>query len=297
MFRKYIYCIICSFFVLICFSCKNRTDREEQVGSLIAKWEGRTVIFPNNAVFTVLGRDTVSNNDLQSDYKVVVYADAVGCISCKLKLSKWKKIISELGEVSDCKISFLFYLYPNSKEEIVDILEQNHFNYPVCFDFDDSFNKLNKLPDNEKFHVLLLDGENKVILMGNPVNNSKIKDLYLKVILKDKYELLEDMKKTTILANTQQIDLNRINYKQEVYTEFILSNTGNAPLVLMDVTTSCGCTSVEYDKKPVQPGEELKLIVKYKADEPGHFSKSIKVFCNADESPLSLRIIGEALSD
>lgn len=93
------------------------------------------------------------------------------------------------------------------------------------------------------------------------------------------------------------VTLGHFTWQKEMQTAFVLTNTGVNPLVIADVSTSCGCTSVEYNKEPVKPGDELKLIVKYKADEPGHFSKSIKVFCNTKDSPISLKITGEALAN
>ncbi|WP_290396557.1 DUF1573 domain-containing protein, partial [uncultured Bacteroides sp.] len=47
-------------------------------------------------------------------------------------------------------------------------------------------------------------------------------------------------------------------------------------------------------KEPVNPSDSLRLHVIYKADHPGHFSKTITVYCNADASPIRLKISGNA---
>lgn len=296
MFNKYIYYAICFVSMMISFSCNSRLNKEKEIENLIMRWEGRTIQFPKSSVFSIFGRDTILSNYLDSDYKVVIYADNLGCINCKLKLSAWKKMISEFNKISDCKISFLFYLYPNYKEEIIDILKQNNFNYPVCLDLDNTFYKLNNLPSDEKFHVFLLNKADNVLLIGNPVNNSKIRDLYMDIILGNKrVSSTNDIRNTSFQINTTQIDLGKFYYDNISQSEFVLINTGNNPLAIIDVSTSCGCTSVEYNKEPVKPGDEIKLLVKYKADELGHFSKSIKVFCNTKDSPISLKITGEAL--
>ena len=67
---------------------------------------------------------------------------------------------------------------------------------------------------------------------------------------------------------------------------FTLKNTGTNPLVVDNVSTSCGCTSVDYSKEPVRPGNSILLNVTYKADDP--------VYCNAESSPVVLRITGDA---
>ncbi|MEL5893774.1 DUF1573 domain-containing protein [Bacteroides sp. GD17] len=73
-----------------------------------------------------------------------------------------------------------------------------------------------------------------------------------------------------------------------------MKNIGNKPLVIEDMNTSCGCTAVEYSKEPALPGKEIALNVTYKADHPEHFNKTITVYCNADTSPIVLKISGNA---
>ena len=76
---------------------------------------------------------------------------------------------------------------------------------------------------------------------------------------------------------------------------FKLVNTGNKPLVVYDVTTSCGCTKAEYGKEPVRPGDTLDLKVIYNAEDKGLFRKSLRVYCNVEEAPLKLTVMGTVL--
>ena len=76
---------------------------------------------------------------------------------------------------------------------------------------------------------------------------------------------------------------------------FKLKNTGEKPLVIQDVITSCGCLTVDYPQEPVQPGKEAVLRMTYKADNPGHFNKVVTVYCNAENSPIKLRVSGNAM--
>lgn len=69
---------------------------------------------------------------------------------------------------------------------------------------------------------------------------------------------------------------------------------GNTPLVIQEVNTSCGCTSVSYSEKPIDVGHRLRLQVTYKAEHPGYFDKTITVYCNVTQSPIKLRINGNA---
>lgn len=70
--------------------------------------------------------------------------------------------------------------------------------------------------------------------------------------------------------------------------DFTFSNTGNQPLLLTDVRPSCGCTTPEWPKEPIQPGKTGTIRVKYNsAGRPGNFSKSITVITNIpDKTPV-----------
>ena len=146
------------------------------------------------------------------------------------------------------------------------------------------------------FQTFLLDKDNKVVAIGNPIHNSKVKELYLKTIQGEKVEQDKgtEVMKTKINIDKISISLGHFDWQKEQKATFTLKNTGNKPLVVQDVNTSCGCTSVSYSKEPVQPSGELKLEVTYKAKHPEHFNKTITVYCNMESSPLVLKIMGDA---
>ncbi len=73
---------------------------------------------------------------------------------------------------------------------------------------------------------------------------------------------------------------------------FEFTNTGNEPLVIVNVNASCGCTRPEYPKEPIMPGKKGKIKVTFNpAGRPGEFSKEIKIRINGNKRPV-LRITG-----
>jgi hypothetical protein len=60
---------------------------------------------------------------------------------------------------------------------------------------------------------------------------------------------------------------------------FKFTNTGNEPLKLVNVKSSCGCTVPTYPKEDIMPGESGEITVKYNM-RPGRFSKSITITTN-----------------
>lgn len=78
-----------------------------------------------------------------------------------------------------------------------------------------------------------------------------------------------------------------------VTTEFVFTNTGNAPVVLSEVKPTCGCTTPEYTKTPVAPGKTGVIKATFNAAAAGPFNKSITVTSNAETSTITLFLKGE----
>ncbi|WP_288854779.1 DUF1573 domain-containing protein [uncultured Bacteroides sp.] len=287
--RNMVRVVILFFVVCMCFfSCQRKGVVNEQV----LYWQDREILFPQKNVFTLFGKDTVDML-FDSPYKILSYLDSMGCVSCKAQFPAWKEFLVYLEQK---KVPVLFFMGTRRLKEMQFILRRETFGYPVCIDEKDSLNKLNHFSSDLMFQTFLLDKDNKVLAIGNPIHNPKVKELYLKIIQGEK---IGSINESNVLNTMVDIDktaasLGDFAWQEERKATFILKNMGNKPLFISDVTTSCGCTSVDYSKEPVNPSDSLRLHVIYKADHPGYFSKTITVYCNADASPIRLKISGNA---
>jgi len=63
-------------------------------------------------------------------------------------------------------------------------------------------------------------------------------------------------------------------------TEFVIKNTGDVDLVIIDAKASCGCTVPEYPKTPIKPGQSDKIKVAFSANSPGTQSKTVTLTTN-----------------
>ena len=173
--------------------------------------------------------------------------------------------------------------------------------FVICFSLfscyeHDSINKLNHFPIETIFQTFLLDKNNRVVAIGNPIHNPKIKELYLNIITGKKSLLkeIDSRTPTTVVLSTYQFNIGTFNWGKKQFVEFSFTNSGDNPFVVEEIYTPCGCTTVEYSKEPVQPGGNLKVKVEYQAEHSGHFDKTITVYCNAEGSPFHLKISGNA---
>lgn len=285
---RYLYLIL----VLALFSsCKE--SEKDKIARLVEEWEGKEIFFPTHSIFTIQGKDTVDFSFADADYKVVTYIDSVGCTSCKLQLPRWKQFMQEVDSIVNSNIPFAFYFHPKDMKELRYITRRDAFISPVCFDEMDDFNQLNHFPSEMIFQTFLLDKDNKVVAMGNPVHNPKVKELYLKVLTGGKLGKAETPM-TKVGLDVTSIDFGSFPQSEKQERRFTLTNTGKNILVIYDVITSCGCTKVDYSKEGIRPGDKAELTVIYEAEKAEHFNKTVTIYCNVDNSPLRLKITGNA---
>ena len=284
---KQVLLIILSIIVLT--SCKG--PRKDEIARLVKEWDGKEVRFPESPVFTIQGKDTVDFSFRNAEYKVVSYVDSIGCISCKLQLANWAAFIQEVDSLTGRTVPFILCLHTTDVEEMKRIVRKENFQYPVFIDEKGTFDALNHFPTNMTFQTFLLDKDNKIVAIGNPVLNPMVKELYLEK-LTGVQESKPKAMQTEVGLDKAEIDFGTFPMNEVKEGKFVLTNTGQNLLVIHDVVTSCGCTKVEYNKPPVRPGETTELTVRYEADESGHFNKAITIYSNAVGSPHKLRVRG-----
>ena len=256
-------------------------DKQKEIITLLVKeWQGKQILFPENMVFTRFASDTTNFVIPTSDYKVLVFVDSIGCTSCKLQLSRWKEFIRYTDSISQKNIPFLFFFQFDDQWEIHSLLIRENFDKPICLDRSDSLNQLNHFPKDIRFQVFLLDKNNKVVVIGNPVHNPNVKELYLEEI--SRKQPVAPIQ-TTVKVEKESLLLETIPLGKSKDTLFTLVNTGDQPLVIIDVTTTCGCAQTLFDKHPVQPGESLHIKVGVTPENKGLFDETITVKCNINQ--------------
>jgi len=278
-----------SFICLLFFAMSCQKNDRAKVESLVKEWNNKEIRFPENPVFTRYVTDTVSYKIPKTDYKVVVFVDSVGCISCKLQLPKWKEFMHEVDSLSDGNVPFIFFFQTKDVRELRYTLRRDSFLHPVCIDTEDSFYKLNRFPGEMMFQTFLVDSENRVKVIGNPIHNLSVKDLYLKEIAGIEAVSLPV---TTIQADSVEYHYGVVGENMTASRKIILKNTGNEVFRIKGTTTSCDCMTAEYDWDEIPPGGKAAMTVEYKAEEPGDFWRTITIYGNIPEKSFTLDFWG-----
>ncbi|MGO4905917.1 DUF1573 domain-containing protein [Flavobacterium sp. W20_MBD1_R3] len=105
--------------------------------------------------------------------------------------------------------------------------------------------------------------------------------------------------KIEFAAKDNTIDYGKVSKNDNGTRDFIFTNTGNAPLIITNVLSTCGCTVPTKPTEPIMPGKTGKITVKYNMA-PGPIRKTITVESNAvnyDSGRVALKIKGEVVSN
>lgn len=99
------------------------------------------------------------------------------------------------------------------------------------------------------------------------------------------------------VANAQDTSGPAITFEEKTYEfgdihqgdvvehTFKFTNTGDTPLVITNVTTTCGCTAPKWPKEPIQAGDEGEILVKFNSrGKRGVQNKPITVYSNAPQT-------------
>lgn len=287
---KYLFLILT--ILTIITSCKE--NDKKHITRLVEEWQGKEVHFPDNLIFTRFVTDTVDYQIPQSDYKVLIYVDSIGCTSCKLQLHKWKELIAHVDSTTNGQVPFLFIFQSKDDKELRYILKRDNFTLPICIDRSNKFNKQNHFPSDITFQTFLLDRNNKVSIIGNPIHNLQIKDLYLKQ-LTGKTSPTAGMIKTTAEAINTDIDFGDFPKLEIKTATFEIKNTGSSPLVIVDISTTCDCTAATYSREPAKPGDTLQVCVTMTPKDTGFFDETVTIKCNTNK-PVKVKIKGNVQS-
>lgn len=72
---------------------------------------------------------------------------------------------------------------------------------------------------------------------------------------------------------------------------FKFTNTGKAPLVITNASSSCGCTVPTYPRnESIAPGETRELTVKFDGSGQGQVTKTVNITANTESGTEKIRI-------
>lgn len=90
-----------------------------------------------------------------------------------------------------------------------------------------------------------------------------------------------------------EFDFGTVDEGTVVEHTYKFTNTGSAPLIVVNAKGSCGCTVPTWSKEPIAPGAEGTMLVKFNTNgKPNAQTKTVTIKANTESGTESIRIKG-----
>ena len=165
--------------LISCYKDSNETEKK------VSKFFGDTLFLPKKSEVLYkdsLYQETIAiNNNAELKISTLLWGD---CHSCIADLEKWKEFYQFAEKKNEVEI--LFYLYTSDiKFFRSSLYDKKIQKYPLILDKKLKYVDKNKLPfKNKVYQTFLLNSNNEVILVGNPITSKKLMKLYKQEINK-----------------------------------------------------------------------------------------------------------------
>ena len=176
-----LYCILC----ILCLSLLACSSEKGRLRKDLKAFEATEITIPGDMLMIREGMIHPWKHDSQRP-TIIYYVGPKECSDCR---------ISHLMEMED-----LFHLVPDTgqyqcmivlspKQEEMDVIKSKllliPFKEPVYLDIYSEFTEKNLIPEDVRMHCFLIDTTGHPILVGNPVGNEKMYQLYVNMLNKD----------------------------------------------------------------------------------------------------------------
>ena len=276
---------VISLFLLTLWNACTKSDKEHQ--NVIAEMTGREIVFPEVLNYQI-GDKMIDFNPSEADYKIIVYIDSTGCTTCRMKMPVWDNIISEFKTISDNEVNFLMILNTAETPDYIHTINQKDFRHPVCFDPDNLFDKANNLPQKDAYHTFLLDASDRIVAIGNPADNPKIKRLYSEIIKNS------NQNNQSHLCSNFSRAIGAVAREEVIKQKFQLKNYSDTLLTIQVLIPSCDCLDISVSSDTLSPNGKITatLLFNPESTESGSFMRYADIYFNEREYPERLYIHG-----
>lgn len=116
--------------------------------------------------------------------KFVIYIDSIHCVPCKLtRLKYWQEFEDEIHYKYPFVNFIVVFEQPDKSNVLLRDYVNEEFSIPVFVDDKHLFHASNPhIPNIEIFHSFLLDSDNNIVLVGNPMTNERIEELFYQLL-------------------------------------------------------------------------------------------------------------------
>lgn len=160
------------FFIFFFFSCENENAFRKEYHNL----KNSVIVLPDSM-------DRHKNHG----YKILIYKDSLSCTPCYLKtLDTWNAFLKTFKR-NPIEVLFIFEPKNADAASLPILLKKRMAHHKYWIDTTGMFRRSNnQITSDDNLHCLLLDENNKVVIIGDPLRNEKIRHLITNKIYSQK---------------------------------------------------------------------------------------------------------------
>ena len=179
--KKIIHITLCCILLTLCGCNKNEKLKQE-----LNSFQNKEIQMPLKQMVQYHQEEDILEKYQDSILlKMVVYNDSNACAACTMRtLHQWNILIRK-AQVYQGKLKFYFVFAPAKKafQELIYVIKTSELESTVYVDTLGVFKSINMhLPDNNMLHSFLLDKDNRVVLVGSPLQNDKMEKLFWEAV-------------------------------------------------------------------------------------------------------------------
>ena len=141
------------------------------------KLQRQKIVFPEEMICIPDDIESPNLNALRKP-RIVIWVDSTECSSCRIgRLYEYEELYQQ-GRNEGFDVLVLFSPRADDYCEVQHLVKVHHFSFPVYFDADNSFGEFNNIPSDKRFHAFLLDRDNCICFIGDPMLNLKLRNLF-----------------------------------------------------------------------------------------------------------------------
>lgn len=161
------------FVLLVLFGACSSPVKESREARVVKELMDKEMIFTDNMFAEVPNGDKLSQDVFQLKIPKIVAIVNYDCGPCRESIKKWKEYLSNKD------ITFILIVRGGDEEFYHEIQskESSSFRY-IYYDMGNVFELTNKIPQETRLRTFLINGENKIRIIGNPLFNKAIAKLY-----------------------------------------------------------------------------------------------------------------------
>ncbi|MBE6332723.1 MAG: hypothetical protein E7070_10525 [Bacteroidales bacterium] len=145
------------------------------------------VVIPTDKMIYWEPDEYVDTHHNENKYRLVVYTDSTQCSSCFIShLSDWYEFLS-LERNGHLSVTFIIEPPKSQYEETIERIKKKQFLHAIYIDSDCQFRENNpQIPQERIYHIFLLNKDNQIELVGNPIQNSQVGKMLMDILMKQK---------------------------------------------------------------------------------------------------------------